>query len=320
MVDILLAAYNGEKFIRKQIDSILAQDFHEWILYIRDDYSTDSTPEILNQYEKEHPEKIRIIKDTLGNLGFCKNFKRLMHFSTNQYIMFCDQDDIWKNDKISSELSCIKQLETTHKHTPALVFSDLEGIDENDNLIFESFIQKNDYEVIPILFSKLLFRNIVTGCTVMINRPLLSCILQMRDSVDCHDHWSVLMCLLNGGEIGYLSKPTVSYRQHNNNQIGDLSLTFKDKIKKLIMFSQYYDGKARSIKYYRHLEQQISLLKNECADMCNTPEKQLLDSLAGIWHLTGYRRIALLYRNHCFPHDIYLKMIMGMYYLFWGKP
>lgn len=319
MVDILLATYNGEKFVRKQIDSILAQDYREWILYIRDDGSTDSTPEILDQYRQRYPQKIRIVEDKLGNLGFCRNFKQLMRYSTSRYAMFCDQDDIWKKDKISSELLYMEKLEGGQNDIPALIFSDLEGIDENDKRIFESFIQKNKYEVEPILFSKLLFRNVVTGCTVMINSPLRLYMMQMPDGVKSHDHWISLVCLLHGGNIGYLNKPTVSYRQHSNNHIGDLSLTTTDKIRKLMDLSHYRAGKARSITYYRHFEQQIGLLKNECTDMHNTPEKRLLEALAGIWHLSGYKRIALLYRNHCFPNDVYLKMIMCMYYLIWNK-
>ncbi len=319
MVDILLATYNGEKFVRKQIDSILAQDFHDWVLYIRDDRSTDSTRNILYQYQQRYPQKIRIIEDCLGNLGFCGNFKQLMRYSTARYTMFCDQDDIWKKDKITDELLYIQKFEAEDKHTPALVFSDLEGIDENDNQIFKSFIKKNKYEVEPILFSKLLFRNVITGCTIMINSSLRLCIMQMPDNVKSHDHWIALVCLLHGGKIGYLNKPTVSYRQHSNNHIGDLSLTVKDKVRKLTSLSQYRTGRIKSTNYYRCLEQQIVLLKKIYIDQCSPEEKQILDKLSNIWHLPRYKRITCLGKYHCFPHDIYLSIIMIMYYLFWGE-
>ncbi len=319
MVDILLATYNGEKFIHKQLDSILAQDYHDWILYVRDDNSTDSTPEILNQYTQKYPPKIQIVKDTLGNLGFCQNFKQLMYYSANPYIMFCDQDDIWKHDKVSGELKYIKKIEEKYTDVPILVFSDLEGIDANDNLIFESFIQKNRYEINPILFSRLLFRNVVTGCTIMMNRLLLSHMLQMPDSIKCHDHWAALVCLLHGGKIEYLDKPTVSYRQHSDNQIGDLSMRPKDKVMKLFRISQYHTGRERTVKHYQYLERQIQMLQNSGIGRCDTAEKQLINRLSDIWNLTWYRRVAFLYHNHCLPRDLYLKAVMILYYLYWGN-
>lgn len=319
MVDILLATYNGEKFLHKQIDSILEQDYRDWILYVRDDGSIDSTPQILEDYYRKDPEKIKIVKDDLGNLGFSKNFKQLAIYSTNQYVLFCDQDDIWKKDKISKELQYMERYEKKYGNVPVLIFSDLEGIDEDDNLIFDSFVRKNKFETVSLLFSKLLFRNVVTGCAVMINRLLLSYMLQMPDKIKNHDHWAALVCQLNGGVCGYLDEVTISYRQHSNNCIGDLSLTKKEKIKKIADLSGYYEGKARSIKHYHYLEQQMIFLKKSYARDESTKESMLLDGLINIWDKSCFKRMRFLYCNNCFPNEYYLKAIMIMYYMFWGK-
>lgn len=325
MIDILLAAYNGEKFIHKQIDSILAQDCQEWILYIRDDASSDSTPSILEEYSQSHPGKIHLIKDSLGNLGFCRNFKRLMHYSNNPYTMFCDQDDIWKKDKLSTELSCMEESEKATGSIPILIFSDLEGIDEEDRLLYPSFIRKNQFETTPLFFSKLLYRNIVTGCSVMMNKPLHSYVLQMPDNIRCHDHWAALTCLLNGGQLIYLDKVTVSYRQHADNCIGDSSMAFHEKLKKLFDLSKYLEGKNRSIQHYYALEQQMALLKktyisqHSCEHECDMNNKLLLEQLGHIWQMPAYKRIGFLCRNNCFPDDWYQKLIMLAYYLSWGR-
>ncbi len=324
MIDILLATYNGEKYIHKQIDSILAQDCQEWVLYIRDDGSSDSTPMILNAYAQSHPGKIHLIEDTQGNLGFCKNFKQLMHYSKSQYTMFCDQDDIWAKDKLSTELSCMQEAEKENGNMPILVFSDLEAIDEKDDLLYRSFIRKNKFEIYPLLFPKLLYNNVVTGCTVMMNGQLRSHVLQMPDNVKCHDHWSALTCLLNNGKMVYLDKACVSYRQHTDNCIGDLSLSFYEKAKKLFTLSKYSEGKKRTIQHYVDLEQQITLLAQTYPDKhnangCDANKCLLLEQLINIWQLPAYKRIRVLCRNGCFPHDWYKKLVMLAYYLSWGR-
>lgn len=319
MVDILLATYNGERFLNKQIDSILGQSYHDWFLYVRDDGSIDSTLEILATYNRKYPDKIKIVKDRLGNLGVSGNFYQLMKYSTAPYIMYCDQDDIWKEDKISKELSYIKEYEKKYRDVPILIFSDLAGIDENDNLIFESFIRKNKYKVNKIIFSQLLFRNVVTGCTILMNRNLLSNVSQMPTDILLHDYWAVLVCMLSKGEIGYLDETTILYRQHVNNCIGDLSLTIKDKVINIFNLSNYQERKKRSIEYYRYLERQMVLLKKICKPEINSKEEQLLNLIINIWYMPPLKRAWLLYKNNCLPNDWYLTLIMLMYYMFWGR-
>jgi glycosyltransferase involved in cell wall biosynthesis len=111
MVDILMATYNGEKYIRQQLDSILSQTYEQWLLYIRDDGSTDNTVEIINNYIKKYPDKIILINDEKKGLGAKLNFGETMKFSKNDYTMFVDQDDVWMNYKISKSLDIMEKQE-----------------------------------------------------------------------------------------------------------------------------------------------------------------------------------------------------------------
>ena len=108
-VDILLATYNGEKYLSEQIDSILSQSFKEFRLLISDDCSTDNTRKILEKYaSKDNRIKIYFQKQ---NLGVIKNFEFLLKKVENKYYMFSDQDDIWKEKKIEKSLKVITTLQ-----------------------------------------------------------------------------------------------------------------------------------------------------------------------------------------------------------------
>src|SRR5205085_8699781 len=101
LITILLATYNGEKYIDEQLQSLLNQTYTNWHLIIRDDNSTDGTPAILASYQQQYPEKITIMPNKGANLGSVLNFNALLTFAHNaHYIMFCDQDDQWLPDKI----------------------------------------------------------------------------------------------------------------------------------------------------------------------------------------------------------------------------
>ena len=125
-VAILMATYNGEKYLSEQIESIINQTFTDWVLYIHDDGSTDGTLEIIKKYVKIYPKKIILIQgERTGGAKF--NFFSLMDKVTAEYIMFSDQDDWWLPDKINKTLEkCIK-IENGQKDTPVVVFTDFKG-------------------------------------------------------------------------------------------------------------------------------------------------------------------------------------------------
>ena len=130
-IDILLATYNGEEYLEAQLDSILNQTYSDFRLLISDDCSSDNTQKILKEYEKKD-NRIQLFFQE-KNLGVMKNFEFLLKNVKNDYYMFSDQDDIWKQEKIEKSLK--KLLETNSD----LVYTDLEVVDENLNVTYPSY-------------------------------------------------------------------------------------------------------------------------------------------------------------------------------------
>ena len=224
-VDILMATYNGEKYVKEQIDSILNQTYKNIQLIISDDCSTDSTRDILKQYEQN--ERVKIYYQE-KNLGYIKNFEFLLKHVENDVYMLSDQDDFWKEEKIE------KSLEKLENENLNLVFGDLEVVDENLNTICPSFnkymkldrkIEKyiNDYRM-QYLY------NCMTGCTMMARKKDIDKILPVPANSKHvpHDYWMGLMIALDG-KVGYLKEKYIKYRQHGNNQIGIDKISHKFK-------------------------------------------------------------------------------------------
>ena len=215
-VDILLATYNGEKYIVEQIESILNQTHKEFRLLISDDGSTDNTKQIISEYEKK--DKRITVFNQKENIGVVQNFEFLMTKVENEYFMFSDQDDIWKEEKIEKTL---KKIEETGA---MLVYSDLEVVDSDLNITFESYWKlKGIYQKIKKYnnFESLYLNNFVTGCTIIARRELIekSLPLPKTSKYVLHDYWISLIISQNG-KISYVEEPLIKYRQHKNNKVG----------------------------------------------------------------------------------------------------
>ena len=140
VVDILLATYNGARFLREQLDSIVGQTYAHWRLLVRDDGSSDGTAAILEEYQRRIGERMQIVRDELGRLGPALNFGRLLRLSDAAYATFCDQDDVWMPDRIEQLLAEMRRMEReTGAARPILVHSDLQVIDEEGHEISRSF-------------------------------------------------------------------------------------------------------------------------------------------------------------------------------------
>ena len=136
-IAILMATYNGEKYIEEQLKSIQNQTFEDWTLYIRDDGSTDNTLQICHEIASSDNRIIIIEEDKKENLGAANSFLRLLSIVESDYYMFSDQDDVWKNNKI--EISFQACLENEKTGLPIVVHSDSTLVDSSLNLIVDSY-------------------------------------------------------------------------------------------------------------------------------------------------------------------------------------
>jgi glycosyltransferase involved in cell wall biosynthesis len=219
MIDILLATYNGEKYLKQQIDSILAQSYQDWQLLIRDDNSSDSTVNIIKDYAGKYPQKIRLIEDKQGRLGIALNFGKLLEQTVNEYVMFSDQDDIWLPNKINLTLNTMKDAEKIYPNIPILVHTNLKVVDENLKTIADSLWSYCKMSPLDNSLNKIIYRNVATGCTTMINRKAVEVSKSIPPEARVHDWW-VALNVAKTGKIVHISLPTVLYRQHTQNIIG----------------------------------------------------------------------------------------------------
>lgn len=214
-VNILLATYNGEKYIREQIDSILNQTYKEFRLLISDDGSTDGTREILNEY-KSKDNRIEVFMQE-KNLGVVKNFEFLLGKVEAEFYMFSDQDDIWKESKIEKSLNKIEE-------GFDLVYSDLEVVDENLNVTYSSYWKlKGIYNKVKKYnnFDALYLNNFITGCTIISKKELINSFMPLPNTSKfvLHDYW-ISLIISQEGKIAYIEEPLIKYRQHKNNKVG----------------------------------------------------------------------------------------------------
>lgn len=234
-VDILLATYNGEKYLKEQIDSILGQTHSDFRLLISDDGSTDDTRKILEEY-KNKDSRIQVFFQE-SNLGVVKNFEFLLKKVESKYYMFSDQDDIWKAEKIEKSLNKIEN------DNCDLVYSDLEVVDEKLNVTYESYWKlKGIYNKIKKYnnFESLYLNNFVTGCTIISKKELIDTYLPLPNTSKyvLHDYW-ISLILSQNGKIDYIEEPLIKYRQHKNNKVGSKKksneLRTIDEIRKLFI-------------------------------------------------------------------------------------
>lgn len=254
-IDILLSTYNGEKYIEQQIHSILQQSRSDWVLLIRDDLSHDSTPHLIHKLQYLYPQKIQIIDDKSTNLGASQSFSKLLEKSKSDYVMFCDQDDVWVPNKIELTISKIQELEYIHsKKTPLLVHSDLKVVDHQLDLIENSFWKYQNLDPKQGNFlNRTLVQNVVTGCTVMINQPLRQLATPIPNECIMHDWWIALVAAAFG-KIAYIETPTVLYRHHQSNLIGSKKWDLK------YIFSRAIDPKNIKVCFEETIYQAQSFL------------------------------------------------------------
>lgn len=237
LVSILMASYNGEKYIGEQIQSILGQTFQDFMLYINDDHSNDETFNIIQKYAIRFPDKIIATQSKKNSSNAKFNFINMMIEKNDDYVMLCDQDDVWLPNKVELTLDRMHKLENQHgKQTPILVHTDLRVVDENLHTVSESYQYSMNGNFLRCELKHELIQNTLTGCTAMYNCSLSNLISAAPPYMVMHDWWLMLVAC-TFGIVDYIDEPTILYRQHEKNSIGakDVRSVFY-KVNKLVNF------------------------------------------------------------------------------------
>jgi glycosyltransferase involved in cell wall biosynthesis len=290
MVTIIMATYNGERYIEEQIESILASTYQDFELYIFDDGSKDNTMHILKGFEKEYPDKIHVRQNEV-NLGVTMNFLHGLCRTTSDYVMFCDQDDVWKPNKIALTLKRMRQMEAqTGKEIPLSVFTDAVVVDKELQVLKESFFQSGHLNPRKTDLPHLLMENKLIGCTVMVNASLRKIIQShpLPKEARFHDWWVALIasCL---GKICCVREGTLLYRQHGNNVVGDIG------------FFSYFMNRISSL--HTQKESLVSLQKQAGEFCCLYGElltdenKRLIQQFATLSNVNFIHRRIRILRN-----------------------
>jgi glycosyltransferase involved in cell wall biosynthesis len=251
-ISIAMATYNGEKFLREQLDSILVQSWTNFELIICDDCSTDKTTEIIAEYQKKDA-RIKFFQNTV-NLGFKKNFERIITLCASDFIALCDQDDIWTIDHLKILYENIGDNDCIGANS--LIVNE-KGISQNKTLL--------EYWPIHILpenaddlFYHELYSNMIQGSTSLIRSSLIKKALPIPENIKYHDYWLALIAGLGKGCI-YISDVISMYRRHSNNVSSYQLFSIINTVKDLYKFS-----KSRKDFYSDHINllQNLMLVKN----------------------------------------------------------
>lgn len=201
MVSVCLATYNGGKYIKEQIDSILIQLGKEDEIIVSDDGSSDMTLDLLKNYQDS---RIKIFSNKQKN-GVIGNFENALRKASGDHIFLCDQDDIWQPNKVSRTLFYLESYD--------LVVSDCSIIDEKNNIICQSFFDKHNSGP---GFWKNIAKNAYLGCCMAFNKDVLDYILPFPKHIAMHDIWIGLSVELNG-KTCFSEEVLMFYRRHGNN-------------------------------------------------------------------------------------------------------
>lgn len=315
MITIIMAVYNGQEYIREQLESLKDQTYTEWRLVIRDDRSSDKTAEIVKKFSDEVEQEV-IFKVNEKPSGSAKNnFALLINDAKeSDYVMFCDQDDIWKKDKIEITFNKMKQAEERYgKDFPLLVHGDVEVIDENGNINADSMFEMSHINADSKL-PQILIQNHVTGCTMMCNKKLIAGISEYASSeyIIMHDYLAALYASVFG-KIEVIKKPLLSYRQHSGNSVGAKNNNNPVYLLKRLAngrksYKEAMETSRNQVKFF------VEIYREELDAEKYCKEYELMSGYASLGSRAKLYRIMFYKKNHIWKNGTIRKIMQ----VIWG--
>lgn len=282
-ISVAMATYNGESYIEEQLISLAGQIRRPDEVIISDDCSTDGTVEIIKRFIAEHELNWRLL-ESKTNLGFKRNFRKALSFTTGDVVFLCDQDDVWCEDKIE----CIAGVFTNNSEVLAVNSSftviDGEGLPHS---LTESR-GKNNYGMLPALsetltkisFADVFHRNISPGCTMAVRGEFAQDYVRLTECRIPHD-WELNLMAASKNELYFCNAPLIKYRIHDSNAIG---LAVKPQSRVEIADEKL--AAAKAVKTFGGGES----LYGFCARRLKALEASSLFGVLGLWSSRHYYR------------------------------
>ncbi|MBT9778357.1 glycosyltransferase [Clostridium sp. MCC353] len=303
---VLMATYQGERYLGRQLDSILGQTVKPGGILISDDLSTDGTVEIIRDYQMRYPGQIQIMDNEQASGGAAANFLRMLSREAEnescreKYFLLSDQDDVWMPDKVEKLLEKMEEMELCFgADTPILVHSDMKVAGADLSEIHPSFFAYQHISPERTALNQLLVQNPVTGGAAMFNRAMLPYLKRIPETCFMHDWWlALLACCF--GQIGYVKEPLSFYRQHQGNTLGA-----RDR-KDISQYSERFtQEKDRQVKEnYRKMFGQAACLLEMFPDQLNGEQKEVLRAFLRIPCGNVFTRSFLIKKYHFYKNTL----------------
>lgn len=222
-IAVLLATYNGERFLREQIESLYAQTIKDWTIYVHDDGSTDGTKAILDEYVEKKDNFV--VLDYPSQKGASNNFFSLLKRVNASYFFFADQDDVWMSNKMEKCLVRMLQIEKSTISKPVLVCCDACVTDEKLKVVSPSLWERSGaYPEFLTNFNESAATPFVTGCTMLLNKAAKESVLwNVTEKATMHDAFITLCVFKACGIVEPIRESLMYYRQHGENTLGAYS-------------------------------------------------------------------------------------------------
>lgn len=222
-IAVLLATYNGERFLREQIESLYAQTIKDWTIYVHDDGSTDGTKAILDEYAEKKDNFV--VLDYPSQKGASNNFFSLLKRVDASYFFFADQDDVWMSNKMEKCLARMQQIEKSTISKPVLVCCDACVTDEKLKVVSPSLWERSGaHPEFLTNFNESAATPFVTGCTMLLNKAAKESVLwNVTEKATMHDAFITLCVFKACGIVEPIRESLMYYRQHGENTLGAYS-------------------------------------------------------------------------------------------------